>query len=471
MHGVRGMLAGALAAVLGLAGCTATAPEPDPTSATTASPTVEETPAALPDGPAGDAARWVLDRLAEPAGTPVPEPELHLSTAFLAQVPADRLAEVFDQLRALAPWTVVAAEGGPSAVQATIEAGAESLDLQLSVDGDGLIAGLLFTPTPPPRDQASSWQDLIEEAAELPGGSLYVAEVVDGRCVPLDGMPAGPSAGQALPIGSMVKLYVLGAVVDAIAAGELAWDDELTVTDDLRSLPSGELQDEPTGTTVTVLEAAQAMISISDNTATDLLVDAVGRTAVEAELAVMGQADPSPNVPLATTRELFQVGWGGGAERRLAWQDADEAGRRALLAALPGGVLEVDYGAIASTAVWPFGVDWFATGADLCAAHVALAERAQTAAGEPIRDILSANPGVPRDGEGGVGVDVWPYVAFKGGSSTGTMGGSWYAEGEGPDARRVVVVVQTATRIPAAALPAATMVAIAQDALRLVADG
>lgn len=45
--------------------------------------------------------------------------------------------------------------------------------------------------------------------------------------------------------------------------------------------PTGRLQDEPTGTSVTVAEAADLMIAISDNTATDLLIDLVGRDAVE----------------------------------------------------------------------------------------------------------------------------------------------------------------------------------------------
>lgn len=253
-------------------------------------------------------------------------------------------------------------------------------------------------------------------------------------------------------------------------------DDELTVTDDLRSLPSGQLQDAPTGAKVTVREAAQGMIEISDNTATDLLIDAVGRQAVEQALASMGHDDSASNTPLPSTRELFALGWGGGDERRAAWRDADPAERRGLLADLPGGVLQLDLTTIQQTVVWPFDVNWFATGADLCAAHVALYERAATAAGEPVREILAANAGIARDPQapGAVTPDVWPYVAFKGGSSTGTMGGSWYAKRTADDAdggpTRVVVVLQTASRTAQDTVPAPTLVGIAQDALRLAAS-
>jgi beta-lactamase class A len=79
-----------------------------------------------------------------------------------------------------------------------------------------------------------------------------------------------------------LKLYVLHALGDAVAAGKLSWDQPLTVTAQLKSLPSGVLQYEPEGTQISVLDAAAKMISISDNTAADMLIHLVGRSAVEA---------------------------------------------------------------------------------------------------------------------------------------------------------------------------------------------
>ena len=58
---------------------------------------------------------------------------------------------------------------------------------------------------------------------------------------------------------------------------------------------------------------------------------------------------------------------------------------------------------------------------------------AASPAGEPLRRILSLNPGVD------VGAS-WRYVAFKGGSDTGVLGGSWYLEKA--DGSRQVLVVQ-----------------------------
>ena len=51
----------------------------------------------------------------------------------------------------------------------------------------------------------------------------------------------------------------LDALTDAITARTLAWDTPLTLTADVKSLPSGQLQDQPNGTTVTVQDAATKM--------------------------------------------------------------------------------------------------------------------------------------------------------------------------------------------------------------------
>ena len=47
------------------------------------------------------------------------------------------------------------------------------------------------------------------------------------------------------------------------------------------------------------------MISVSDNTATDMLINLVGRSAVEAALTATGMASPALDRPFLTTREIF----------------------------------------------------------------------------------------------------------------------------------------------------------------------
>ena len=61
------------------------------------------------------------------------------------------------------------------------------------------------------------------------------------------------------PLASMFKLYVLGALADAVSAGRLSWQQPIALSASLRSLPSGSLQIEPAGTRYTVSQLADLM--------------------------------------------------------------------------------------------------------------------------------------------------------------------------------------------------------------------
>ena len=232
----------------------------------------------------------------------------------------------------------------------------------------------------------------------------------------------------------MFKLYVLYAVAQAIDAGELDWDTTLTVTEHNRSLPSGELQDEPDGTSVTVHEAATKMIEISDNTATDMLIQELGREAIEQAVQDAGHHDPELMQPFASTREFFQIGWSDPVYLE-TWSNGTENEQRALLEELahkPIGDHDVSVG---GDPVWPQGVEWFASAEDIASAHIALHELADPT----IDEILSGNPRVHQQS--------WDYIAYKGGASPGVLTGSWFVEDDA--GAQYVVVIQSATDDPA----------------------
>lgn len=436
---------GVLTALLVAAGCTAD--DADRSVATQAAPTTDD-PAtddsatsdtatsapAVPvdlgalDGPLREQTQWVLDQLAPGASGPTAEEaQERFHPDFLDQVPAGQLASVFATLRGESP-VVVADVGeaqehpeGPRSTQLTL-VGETNLQMSITVDGDGLIAGLLFQPGPATDlPEVGSWEELEEEFAALGGTTrVVVGEVADGACTTTY---SSEGADQPAPSGSVFKLLVLSAVVDAVAAGDLAWDQELTLTPGLKSLPSGELQDRPDGSAVTVREAATLMISISDNTGTDLLMDAVGpdrlRDAVERVTD-----DPDRLTPLPTTRQFFLLGWDA-PELREQWADADPAGREQLLAQLPDDLARLRGNPFSVTQpAWPDGVDWFLTGEEICTAHAVLQEQAGSEPGEPVRQILSANPGLPSP-------DGATYQGFKGGSAPGVLAYTFYLEGEG----------------------------------------
>ncbi|WP_440711000.1 serine hydrolase [Herbiconiux sp. YIM B11900] len=463
-------LALALGLGFGLAGCVDPgAANGSGVPATTAASSLQ-TAVALPETALGEQTGWVISAVngeveGEALTTGITS---RFAQPVLDQLGADGLSDVFAQLGAQGPWVPTAVQdGGTQAVVTITSPGGDSLDLQIALDTDEKIAGLLFTPSAADRTPATSWSEL-EDAVDgfATDTRLVVAEVEPGGAAQPATTPllaAGPDAAEAMPSGSMFKLYVLGAVADAVTAGTLAWDQPLTITDDVKSLPSGELQNAPSGSTVTVREAADKMISISDNTATDLLIAAVGPEAVQQQFSVMGQSDPARNVPLLTTRALFQLGWGTGeseAAGRAAWADADSAGRQAILSTLPTGLVDVAVQDVA-TPVWQSGLDWFTTADDLTAAHLALQQKAQDPAAAPVRDILAINNGL-----GETFGDAWSYVAFKGGSSIGVLGGSWYLERA--DGRAFTVSIQGESADPAALADQATFFGQVQDAVALL---
>ncbi|CAQ01014.1 conserved hypothetical protein [Clavibacter sepedonicus] len=418
----------------------------------------------LPSSPVGQQAQWLLDTVNADDAVPVQETGERLAQVMLDAAPAEELAGVLEQVRGGRPWTATAHEeqGGQSVTTIASE-GAGTFDMQVAVDDAGLIAGLFFGEPEGDREPATSWAELEEQAAALGGDvSLTVTRASDGELGEriLEVLPDGVAATEARPIGSIFKLYVLGALVQAVEEDRIGWDDPLTVTDDVRSLPSGELQDAPTGTVVSVREAAGKMISISDNTATDMVIRAVGRERVEAALADLGHSDPPRNVPLPTTRDLFRVGWQDDGALRAEWADGDATERRALLDALPGGLIDVHVTAVTDV-VWTDGVDWFATPDDIARAHLRLAELAETPAGEPVRGILAANPGLPEP-------ERFDHVAFKGGSSVGTLALAYLVE-DGDDAW--TVVVQAAAREASGLERQSAYAGLATDAAALLAGG
>ena len=338
----------------------------------------------------------------------------HFDTAFLAQISPAVLNQALQAMVSLRLLSIRVSE--LSTVVADVSAGGAGppAQLLLTVDRRGLISWLRISPAvagPSPATWAGVDAALRSAAPQV---RLLVADVTGGSCRPVHGLDPGTPA----PLGAAFKLYVLDALGEAVAAGKVRWNQPLTVTAQLKSLPPGELQDEPDGTRVSVLDTAAAMTSPSDNTATDMLINLLGRPAVEAALTRTGMADPALDRPFLTTREIFTLKlrqWPALAQRYLA---ADEAGRRALLAST---VDRAPLPAVAAAADWiaPRAVtslEYFASASDLCRVYASLAALARQPGLAPIGQVLSLN-------DDGLQLDPvqWRTTWFKGGSEPGVL--------------------------------------------------
>ena len=159
-------------------------------------------------------------------------------------------------------------------------------DIEIHTDENGMVDRFDAELQQP---KINSWVDVDTELAKSDARYSYqVAKVDDGRCDRV----AGTNTGQSLPLASIFKLYVLLAVADAVKAGKLSWDDQLTITLQAKAVGSSGLEKLPPGTQVSVRTAAEKMIANSDNMATDLLIEKVGTAAVERALVEAGHHDP-----------------------------------------------------------------------------------------------------------------------------------------------------------------------------------
>jgi beta-lactamase class A len=87
---------------------------------------------------------------------------------------------------------------------------------------------------------------------------------------------------------STLKIPVMVEIYRKIDAGELHLDDPWTLTDDLRVGGSGVLNQMRSGATITLYDLLYLMISISDNLATDALINMAGVEAINRTTADLG---------------------------------------------------------------------------------------------------------------------------------------------------------------------------------------
>ncbi|NJK34896.1 MAG: serine hydrolase [Oscillatoriales cyanobacterium SM2_2_1] len=90
------------------------------------------------------------------------------------------------------------------------------------------------------------------------------------------GSIAAIAHNQPVPAASTIKLPLLIAFFAAVDRGEVRLDEALEINKSVRVGEAGNYQDLPDGTKVPALEAATQMIVISDNTATNMILQRLG---------------------------------------------------------------------------------------------------------------------------------------------------------------------------------------------------
>jgi beta-lactamase class A len=336
-------------------------------------------------------------------------PERFFSTAFLAEVPPERMKGIAAQLKSsygTARETIRIEASSPTSGTVFVRFDRAVVRFRMAVAAlpPHPVEGLVVAGV---ESSAEDVAAVFGEMAGLPGEvSLAAARLED----------AGPAdfltqkADRPLAIGSAFKLFLLAELVRSVKAGERRWSDVVPLG--APSLPSGIVQDWPKGSPVTLHSLAALMISRSDNSAADTLLGVLGRDRVERLLPELGVRPPERNRPFLSTREAFALKLGEPALLG-RWKAADEAGRRALLQELERAqAARLDPARLGGRPAEIATVEWFASPADL----VRTLDWLRRSGDRTALDLLAINPGLGQALAGD-----FAYFGFKGGSEPGVL--------------------------------------------------
>ena len=304
---------------------------------------------------------------------------------------------------------------------------------QLGVTGFG---GTVMFPV----DQSLTLDQAADKVLTLStDGAMVVARAhPDGNCTTVTGR------NQTTPraTGSVFKNWIVGGVAQGIMSGTLSPTDNLGMTSGLLA-PGGVINAEPVNTAFPVNELTTLMQGISDNTATDMLLNRVGRAPVESLVVAWGMpAPPAANtlLPFMGISQNFHLFRSFPLATAQNWLTLTEAQQESFFtdSILPlGNTFGAFFHANLLTQV-----TWRASPIDICRAYAGL--RFRTFAGSDAFRVVdramsaqAAQPNVRAE---------WDRVWYKGGSlasndfGTHTLVHTWLLEDAGRDPYVVVVM-------------------------------
>ncbi|MEM1050857.1 MAG: serine hydrolase [Pseudomonadota bacterium] len=341
------------------------------------------------------------------------EPEEIFTEGFLRAVSPEQFDAISRQLTAQFGAAVLVEDLDPptgtrAALSVRMERAIASGFIGIDPTSENRINELLFQSFEPTNDSLAKIETDLER---LSGETSWSFGPLHGRAPAL----SSSRSDKQMPIGSTFKLYVLATLAREVAEGKRTWSDVVNIGE-RRSFPSGMMQDWPEAAPVTLHSLASVMISISDNTATDVLIDELGRDAVMGTMLESGHSNPALNDPFLKTREMFLLKSGprdrldtylrGNADLRRRMLDGIEdlpISANQVGAAFAGGPIALD-------------VEWFASADDI----IRLMRYMQSTADPEALTIMAINPSMSQELR-----KKWSYAGYKGGSEPGVLNLSW----------------------------------------------
>ena len=256
----------------------------------------------------------------------------------------------------------------------------------ISVNSEQKIAGLWFGNMSLSQDDFDS---IIKEFKNLDNEiSVYVIKNNEEEIIALN-------ENEKMGVASTFKIFVLKALHNQIKSTNKDWNDIVRLNEKNKSIPSGILQDWPINSPITVKTLANLMISQSDNTATDHLIDYIGRENIE---KISGKM----NTPFLKTTEFFKLKHKADAKIKNEYINGNTKKKREILKEISN--LNIKAQDVASEPVLIKEVEWFFSTKQLANTMYDLKEA----------EALQINPGLANKNN-------WYKVGYKGGSEAGVL--------------------------------------------------
>ncbi|MFC4292351.1 serine hydrolase [Sphingorhabdus arenilitoris] len=355
------------------------------------------------------------------------KPEDYFTEQFLAAVPQAQLAQLSASIIAQygQPLTVIEVKKtAPDAatLQLEFEKAIATFNINVDVNKPYKVRGLLATSFASKDD---NFEKISADFDALPGQSAFLVEKLDendpGEII------AARNADRQFAIGSTFKLYILAELSAQVKAGARKWSDVVPLAH--RSFSSSATNRWPENSPVTLETLALQMISVSDNSATDTLLHALGRENVERKLAQIGHSAPDRTLPFLSTVEAFALKAPANADLYARYIKANEVQQRQIINTQTArlGFAQVDDSTFNGGPVHIDTIEWFASPIDMSA----LLNHIRRAGDPKMLEIMQVNSGI-----GPAEAAKWNYLGYKGGSEPGVISmsflvqskaGDWYA--------------------------------------------
>lgn len=265
----------------------------------------------LPDEPAANQLDWVVQQLSE-SSTSINDINAHFSSAFNA----GQLQSFFDGLRnnypngkiidivAMTPMSTAVVVQGQDA---NANMGYFLVDSRYT--GNEEIIYFYVTPyygsVQYPVDQGLSMQQAITKFNSFAADVGVLVAYVDhnNQCQAIY-----QSNAQTLKAtGSIFKTWVMGGLADAVESTSIT-PSQNVVFDAGQWVNGGSVvNNEPAGTVFSAQDLAVMMLGVSDNTATEILHDLVGRSVIDAYIDTSGVVNANVLKPILSINEQFHL--------------------------------------------------------------------------------------------------------------------------------------------------------------------